>query len=298
MKFKEDDEDESLVRVVYASQTFNALSPVLEICNEYVPVLEGSKRVTIIYPIRHGRPFHGTGLYPGDGKGRGPAWLTFSEGDVYVQPIQGTDSFTQIDSVYYLHGNIYLTSLGLDLHRSFKMRWKAKGILDLPIVKIGSGYWTRRNIDQSIGSGVAVGSQFRYREFKADNNEIWVNVKSRLNEPPQGIGDAIDDVYGEPTKWYFPMDKDRIHMQQYIGYETRHLLKGQLSGFDAQFEGFYGPGGVDNVGEGQNDYHNSDKCYLIFKTDRFSDTGSAIRLDGNYELKTVSLGTGNNNFSR
>ena len=92
------------------------------------------------------------------------------------------------------------------------------------------------------------------------------------------------------------MDKDRIHMQQYIGYETRHLLKGQLSGFDAQFEGFYGPGGVDNVGEGQNDYHNSDKCYLIFKTDRFSDTGSAIRLDGNYELKTVSLGTGNNNF--
>lgn len=296
MKFKDDD-NESLVRVVYANQTtFNALSPVLEICNEYVPVLEGNKRVTIIYPIRHGRPFHGTGLYPGDGKGRGPAWLTFSEGDVYVQPIKGTESFTQIDSVYYLHGNIYLTSLGLDLHRNFKMRWKAKGILDLPIVKIGSGYWTRRNIDQSIGSGVAVGSKFRYREFKADNNEIWVNVKSRLNNPPQGIGDAIDDVYGEPTKWYFPMDKDRIHMQKYIGYETRHLLKGQLSGFDAQFEGFYGPGGVDNVGEGQNDYHNSDKCYLIFKTDRSSDTGSAIRLDGNYELKAVSLGTGNNNF--
>lgn len=296
MKFN-DNADESLVRVVYANQTnLNNATPVLEICNEYVPTLKGNERVTVIYPIRNGRPYHGTGLYPGDGKGCGPVWLTFSEGEVYVMPVKGTTSSTRLDSVYYLHGNIYLSSLGLDLRRSVAMAWKPKGILNLPIVKIGSGYWTRRNINQSIGSGVAVGTKFRYREFEANNKEIWVNVKSRLNEPPQGIGDAIDDVYGEPMKWYFPTDKDRVAMLEYIGYETRHLLKGQLAGFDAQFEGFYGPGGVDGIPEGPNSYHNTDKCYLIFKTDRTSDTGSAIRLDGNYELQTVSLGTGNNNF--
>lgn len=296
MRFN-DNTDESLVRVVYANQTdINNATPVLEICNEYVPMLKGNERVTVIYPVRNGRPYHGTGLYPGDGKGCGPVWLTFSEGDVYVHPVDGTNSLTRIDSVYYLHGNIYLSSLGLDLRRSVAMDWKPKGILNLPIVKIGSGYWTRRNINKSIGAGVAVGSNFRHREYKAKNGEIWVNVKTRLNKPPQGIGDDIDDIYGEPVKWYFPTDKDRVSLQEYIGYETRYLLKGQLSGFDAQFEGFYGPGGVDGVDEGSSSYHNTDKCYLIFKTDRTSDTGSAIRLDGNYKLQTVLLGTGNNNY--
>lgn len=296
MRFN-DNSDESLVRVVYANQSnIDNATPVLEICNEYVPMLKGNERVTVIYPIRNGRPYHGTGLYPGDGKGCGPVWLTFSEGDVFVQPVKGTNASTQIDSVYYLHGNIYLSSLGLDLKRSVAMDWKPKGILNLPIVKIGSGYWTRRNINKTIGAGVAVGANFRHREYKTKNGEIWVNVKTQLNKPPQGIGDNIDDIYGEPVKWYFPTDKDRVSLQEYIGYETRYLLKGQLTGFDAQFEGFYGPGGVDGVAQGSSSYHNTDKCYLIFKTDRTSDTGSAIRLDGNYKIQTVLLGTGNNNY--
>lgn len=302
MNFK-DDANESLVRVVYANQSnIKNATPILEICNEYVPMLKGNKRISVIYPIKNGQPFHGTGLYPGDGEGCGPAWLTFSEGDVYVLPIEGTNSSTKLDSVYYLHGNIYLTSLGLNLKRSIAMAWKPKGIIGLPIVKIGSGYWTRRNITSSIKSGVYVGDGFRYREWE-EKGQVFVQVNSETHrtEAPAGIGNTLDKVYGEPAFWYYPTHKDRDNLTEYIGFETRHLLKGQLSGFDAQYEGYYGPGGIDGVPESSPwqpvyEYHNTDKCYLIFKTDINSGTGSALTLDKNYRWNTVVIGNGKNNY--
>lgn len=298
MDFKDDD-NESLVRVVYANQSnINNATPILEICNEYVPLLKGNKRISVIYPIKNGQPFHGTGLFPGDGEGCGPAWLTFSDGDVYVLPVEGTNSSTKLDSVYYLHGNIYLTSLGLNLKRSISMDWKPKGIIGLPIVKIGSGYWTRRNITSSIKSGVYIGEYFRNGE-KSIGEQVWVHVMSETHRTnaPAGIGSMLDDIYGRPKMWYFPTHADRDNLTEYIGYETRHLLKGQLTGFDAQYEGFYGNGGIDGVPESRTQQrHNKNKCYLIFKTDVNSGTGSALTLDGNYRWNTVALGTGNNNF--
>lgn len=298
MDFRDYD-GESLVRVVYANQSdIDNATPILEICNEYVPLLKGNERISVIYPIKNGQPFHGTGLYPGDGEGCGPAWLTFSEGDVYALPVEGTNSFTKLDSVYYLHGNIYLTSLGLDLKRSIAMDWKSKGIIGLPIVKIGSGYWTRRNITSSINTGVYVGNNFHNGEITI-NGQVWVHVKSETHrkDAPAGIGNTLDDIYGRPELWYFPTHADRDNLTEYIGFETRHLLKGQLTGFDAQYEGFYGNGGIDGVPESnQQGRHNKDKCYLIFKTDVNSGTGSALTLDKNYRWNTVAIGTGNNNF--
>lgn len=295
----EDNADESLVRVVYANQSdIEKATPILEICNEYVPLLKGNKRISVIYPIKNGQPFHGTGLYPGDGEGCGPAWLTFSEGDVYVLPIEGTNSSTKLDSVYYLHGNIYLTSLGLDLKRSIAIDWKPKGILGLPIVKIGSGYWTRRNITSSIRSGVYVGNNFKDGETTI-KGQRWVHVNNQPHRTgtPAGVGNKLDEIYNRPMLWYFPTLADRDNLTEYVGYETRHLLKGQLSGFDAQYEGFYGPGGIDGVPESTRQAnHNTDKCYLIFKNDVFSDTGAALTLDSNYKWNTVVIGSGNNNF--
>lgn len=302
MNFK-DNADESLVRVVYANQNdLSKAAPVLEICNEYVPVLKGNERVTVIYPIRNGSPFHGTGLYPGDGNGCGLAWLTFSEGDVYVQPIEGANSSERIDSVYYLHGNIYLTSLGLNLKRNIKMDWKAKGIIGLPIVKIGSGYWTRRNIDRSIASGQFTGSVFRQHQCDPGNGEVWVQIRSETHptEAPAGIGKKLDEIYGEPALWYYPTNYDRANLTEYIGYETRHLLKGQLTGFDAQFEGFYGDGGIDGVEEvawnEDSKLFNTDKCYLIFKNNINATEGMALVFEGNYRFRTIGLGTKNNYF--
>lgn len=300
----EDDPGESLVRVLYADQSdINKAIPILEICNEYIPTLKSNERVSIIYPIRNGRTFHGTGLYRGDGHGCGPAWLTFSEGDVYIRPVEGTTSTTLLDSVYYLHGNIYTTSLGLDLKENFVSKWQPKGIMNMPIVKIGSGYWTRQNIRKSISSGENINGEFHSREMTIrrdqPDQQVWVHVRNEINSKtaPKGVGSDIDEIYEEPLLWYFPTRKDMENLVEYVGNDTRHLLKGQLSGFDAQFEGFFGPGGIDGVRENvRQDFHNTGKCYLIFKTDRNSRSGISLCLNSNYRWNTIAIGEGNNNY--
>lgn len=295
-----DNEEESLVRVVYANQSSIAkAAPVLEICNEYVPSVKGSKRITVIYPIRNGRPFHGSGLFPGDGEGTSPAWLTFSDGDVYVKPIEGTNDRTVIDSVYYLHGNIYLTSLGLDLKQSVATDWKAKGVAGLPIVKIGSGYWTRRNVDTDLATGYYVGANFRRGCYRTTDGEYWVHIRSLTNPKltPPGVGNAVDEIYDQPLQWYYPTEEARHALMEYVNYDLRHLLKSQLSGFDLQFKGYYGPGGIDGVAESSTSaYRNTDRCYLIFKDRIDSETGSAVCVDGDYRWRLVKTGNGMNNF--
>lgn len=303
MRF-EDDPGESLVRVLYADQSdIDKAIPILEICNEYIPALKSNERVSIIYPIRNGRTFHGTGLYRGDGHGCGPAWLTFSEGDVYIRPVEGTTSTTVLDSVYYLHGNIYTTSLGLDLKESFVGKWQPKGIMNMPIVKIGSGYWTRQNVRKSIASGENINGEFHIREMTVNRDQpdqqVWVYVRNQINAAtaPHGVGSDIDEIYEEPLFWYFPTRRDMENLVEYVGNDTRHLLKGQLSGFDVRFEGFFGPGGIDGVYMNtRQDFHNTDKCYLIFKTDRNSRSGMALCLNSNYRWNTIAIGEGNNNY--
>ena len=44
------------------------------------------------------------------------------------------------------------------------------------------------------------------------------------------------------------------------------------------------------------DFHNTDKCYLIFKTDRNSRSGMALCLNSNYRWNTIAIGEGNNNY--
>lgn len=292
--------DESLVRVLYAAQgNISEASPILEICNEYVPSVKANKRITVIYPIRKGRPFHGSGLFPGDGEGTAPAWLTFSDGDVYVKPVEGMDGRSKIDSVYYLHGNIYLTSLGLDLRRSVSTDWKPKGIIGLPIVKIGSGYWTRKNVNKDIAAGFYTGSSFSRGTYRTKDGEYWVQVRgvTHTRLAPPGISSKTDDVYGEPLEWYYPTDKARAALLNYVNFDTRHLLKGQLSGFDLQFNGYYGPGGIDGADASKkSSYHNTDRSYLIFKDKIDSETGSALCMDADYRWRTVSTGNGLNNF--
>ena len=297
----DDSPEESLVRVLYATNSpdIARANPILEVCHEYVPVLDAGRRIPVIYPIRNGRPFHGTGLFPGNGF-VGPAWLTFSDGEVYVRPVDRTQlKSSTVNYVYYLHGNIYLSPLGLDLSSSAVTReWRAKGILGMPIVKIGSGYWSRRNLTTRINTGYYYGADdFRLRDLRMDNGEYWVEISGVCRNPPEGVGDEVDRLYDKPIKWYYPTHEDRNSLMKYIGHDPRHLLKGQLTGFDAQFEGFYGPGGIDGVPKSsKRQLHGAGNCYLIFKETVDASSGSAMRLGPDYRWTEVKTGTGYENF--
>lgn len=302
--------NETLVRVVYASHNKGALQPVLEICNEYVPAIRGDKRITVIYGIKNGRTFHGAGLFPGDGEGNPPAFLTFSDGDVYVKPIKEKGAFEKIDTVYYLHGNIYETNLGIETPMPWKQEIR-KQYLPLvnkkydieenyPIVKLGSGYWTRKNINVPMYFGEPrdpdkPNGQYYLYERKNTNTKGLYYACVFIGNDPQFVG-WNKDVYGNekdeffqiPIKWHVPQTSDAYHLQKYLGNNLKALLIGQASGFGAQFDGNYSRwDDMDN----EKDYgsykirYMNEYCFISFKDDEKS--SMALALSNDYQFHTI-----------
>ena len=306
LSFK-DDADATLVKVLYASNTQSGtLSPVLEICNEYVPVIRGDKRITVIYGIKDGRTFHGAGFFPGDGEGNPPAWLTFSEGDVYVKPVKGAGAFEKMNRVYYLHGNIYETSLGVDTPVPSKQEIVEQYLTirhddaPYPIVKIGSGYWTRKNIMESLGFGEPVDStdpdSFDYYNYEeiVDNmlyaNIFYGNSPAFQYDYPD-IFDAKTDIDGKRIHWYLPHVSDIRNLETYVGNNCKALFSGQQSGFEAQFSGYFGDHDDLNSGTyfGKYGLHYVNEYCFIASKENEKESGEALILSSNYTLKRCKI---------
>ena len=244
----------SLCRLLYFEN-----KPVLEVCSEYVPQIRTDQRVTIVYPIYDKQIHLNQGLFLGDGIHQ-PAYVGFSNGDCYVNPI---DSFPQsyvIKKFWYVGGNLLLrnpTGLGLESLKG-KQRSIQEDYLPLytddeagaikhrhPLVKLGSKFWTRRDIDHRMlfaesekytGVDQMVGgvcyTQFMWEsnneEFNAYNSWIW--------------GYKPNTMYkGNPNlKWFLPTPDDIRDLYQFLGFNPKALFKDQVSGWDAQFNGYYG----------------------------------------------------------
>lgn len=301
--------NQSLVRVVYASNSnYSNMQPVLEICNEYVPTIRGDKRINVVYAIRNGRTFHGAGLFPGDGEGNPPAWLTFSDGQVYVKPIVGKSGTDILDSVFYIHGNIYDNNLGISMHEPYFKKtvdqtltlrgFETQEIETYPIVKIGSGYWTRRNINVPMGFGEPMDptdseSSYYIYESKDETtgNRLYACVFKGNDPEFMWYNNDVYDVYNTndvPTKWHIPQTQDAYNMRDYLGNNMKALFNSQATGFDAQFWGNYSR--YDDLNNGRDfgyyDLHYvNEYCFISFKNNSSSATALAISKD--YTLRTL-----------
>ncbi len=302
-----DDADATLVRVLYASNTQSGtLSPILEICNEYVPVIRGDKRITVVYGIKDGRTFHGAGFFPGDGEGNPPAWLTFSEGDVYVKPVKGAGAFEKMNRVYYLHGNIYETSLGVDTPVPSKQKIVDQYLsiryddAPYPIVKIGSGYWTRKNIMESLGFGEPVDptdpDSFDYYNYEEIiDSMLYANIFYGNSPAFQfdypDIFDTKTDINGKRIHWYLPHVSDIRNLETYVGNNCKALFSGQQSGFEAQFFGYLGDHDDLNSGTyfGKYGLHYVNEYCFIASKENEKESGEALILSSNYTLKRCKI---------
>lgn len=301
--------NQSLVRVVYASNSNSSnMQPVLEICNEYVPTIRGDKRINVVYAIKNGRTFQGAGLFPGDGEGNPPAWLTFSDGQVYVKPIVGKSGTDVLDSVFFIHGNIYDNNLGISMHDPYFMKSVDQSLTlrgfetqeeeTYPIVKIGSGYWTRRNINVPMGFGEPMDptdseSSYYIYESKDETteNRLYACVFKGNDPEFMWYNNNVYDVYNTndvPTKWHIPQTQDAYNMRDYLGNNLKALFNGQATGFDAQFWGNYSR--YDDLNNGRDfgyyDLHYvNEYCFISFKNNSSSATALAISKD--YTLRTL-----------
>lgn len=297
--------EDTQVKVMYVQNSGSMnLEPVLEICNEYVPNIRGDKRIPVVYGIRNGSPFIGAGFFPGDGQNP-PAWLTFSEGKVYVKPVEGADASKQIRTIYYLHGNIYDTDYGIEVQKPRTSRVVDQYLefeLNYPIVKIGEGYWTRKNIQERMFFGESnnpsnIHSPFEVREvFNKEKNMLYAcifygNSPDFTSYHKDFYGQDTDDIYGERTKWYLPKKENIYNLKSYVGNNPRILLKKQVSGFDAQFEGVFGI--WDDITGKMFEYfsyhYEGEYCFIPCKDDNNHSNGEALILSKDYKLSISGI---------
>ena len=229
----------SLVRVVCANSV-----PIAEICNEYVPSVRSDKRITVVYPIVNGISRITMGLFLGDGEHR-PAYLSFSGSDVYVNPLDGYGTKDRLSKLYYLHGGLYPTDKGIKLaSTTLNVKEHQLRFVDskqsYPVVKIGSGYWTRSDIKEYMDWGYSMYGEFHYTDAMVDGYE-YAMIYYTQSEAFMTLNQKVYDNQGHPVngrdRWYVPRVADMYHLTSYLGHNHKSMLQGQQSGFDAKFLG-------------------------------------------------------------
>lgn len=230
----------TLAKIVY----YDGL-PKVEICNEYVPELRGDRRVTIFYPIFRGQTNIRRGFFLGDGE-NAPAEVTFDNvGGCYVQRLEGYGPGTRLDTLYYVDGAFYPTSIGIKIPpytMTVRDEWLylfghegADGHGNYPVVKIGSGFWTRMNATDHLGF------EDEWGDFAEDiydvggKDVLFADVFYHVNSDAVNIANF---TVNDKNHWYLPTSNDMNALLQYIGNNPKALFKNQMTGFEANFCGY------------------------------------------------------------
>ena len=119
-----------------------------------------------------------------------------------------------------------------------------------------------------------------------------------LSNNKDKYGTKQDAAYHERVLWYLPVAKDRAAFTTYLGNNLKAAFKGQISGFDADFVGYYGHYDVNtggSLGTDQIRDHGA-YCYIAFKEDMDSNQGEALMLTKDYQWKKANVKAGNNNY--
>lgn len=302
------DANSTLVRLAY----FQGL-PKVEICNEYVPELRGDRRVTVYYPIYKHVTNIRRGFFPGDGENP-PAEITFdTQGGCYVMPLKNYSAGDRLTTVYYIDGAFYPTNMGIDI-QSVSMSLKDykvdfyEGGNNYPVVKIGPGYWIRKNITGQMEFGEPVDPDdpycYDYYMYEEERNGmLYSNVfygnslAYRTNHP--GAFDADVDEFNNRIHWYLPRVQDVRTLEKYIGTNCKALFPNQQSGFEAQFAGYYGK--YDDLNNGKSfgnrfDMHYVGEYCFIPSKEVVSNSGEALVLSPDYTLKRCGINKDRNNW--
>ncbi len=284
----------SLVKILYSNG-----EPVMEVCEEYVPKIRTDRRIKVFYPIFSGKTSHAQGLFPGDGEGNRPAYLSFYDGEAYVSPIEDYGYYDKLHTAYYIHGNLYACDYGHTTKsplnavvRDHRLQFKESPV-SYAVVKIGSGYWTRKYITEAMSFGIkSSGGRFKTYEVVLDGilfADIYQTNKSgflSINE--EIFGQATDPSSGKQRLWYLPLAADRKSLTDYLGNNMKALFKGQASGFEAQFEGYFGSYDEHGNSLGSSQRRNrNQRCYIPFKTGTTAGDGEALVLTPDYTWESI-----------
>ena len=296
--------DASLCRLLYFED-----EPVLQVCSEYVPKIRTDERVVIVYPIYRQHIRMNQGLFIGDGIHQ-PAYVGFSGAECYVNPIDSLAPGTYVDKVFYVNGNLLFENPSTFTLPSGKGRkvqddmfyYRVDGkTYRHPIVKIGSKFWTRHDLTHRLGlTNNPNGSSTRTLDIMRDDvlyARFWHDVGRTVKSGVNWIwGSDQNTFYNDKpyTKWYFPRGADVANLYQFMGFNPKALFSGQVSGFNAQFNGYYGLYDLNNdrsFGDGANNVRYKGELTFFASRNGSTDTDAVlIALDKDYHFYIVENG--------
>ena len=239
----------SLCRILYLDGT-----PLLEVCREYIPKIRTDQPVTVAYPIYYQHIRLNQGIFIGDGVHR-PAYVGFSGENCYVQPFEDLTPGTVLDRFWYVNGNLMLSSPSSAKGPSGN-NWTVRddyfyyvyGSLETtPIVKVGAQFWTRKDVPHNMGFTKDPNSRKTTTNEYVVDGVLYTRFYYDIGYYPRRNNAWIwgyqpnTQFEGDPnTRWYLPSSDDIMALYSYLGFNPKALFKGQASGFNAGFNGYYG----------------------------------------------------------
>ncbi len=278
----------SLCRILYMNG-----EPVMEVCSEYVPAIRSDRRVTIAYPIYKNTIRMNQGLFLGDGTHR-PAYVSFSGGDCFVNPFLDLPEETVLDRFWYVNGNLMLenptniSSLGRkgrEVREDCFYFLEPRETYTHPIVKIGSNFWTRKDIDHPMGFSENPHSGDYYFDEHVEQDVLYTRFDFQVNDI---IMEDNDWIWGNERRWHLPTSAEVKGLEAFLGFNPKALFPGQLSGYEARFNGYWG---ISDVLNGRAAFPDNDlalrykgQLHVFSVVDNGGDNPQLLVLDENYRL--------------
>ena len=306
----------SLCRTLYL-RNGTTMQPVLEVCQEYVPKIRSDKRVTIAYPIYNNRIRLTHGIFLGDEE-HCAARVSFGGAKTYVSPISLANGEKTAKTLYYVNGTLYADLPAFTCtDEAERGRVVRDDVLMLrttedgkihkhPIVKVGSAFWTRDNIDHHMNFTEAPNDRDATSRDKMTQDLLYTRFQydvdfyfNKANSWTYGYSPSTS-VEGNPnTKWYLPSPTTLSDLYEYLGFNPKALFKGQCSGFEANFCGYVGYVDVLNAGqdfedEGNKLRYKDELCIVASRNVDSKQSPSLLVLRPDYSWKKMddtNLGT-------
>ena len=284
------DDNATLSRIVYVKGV-----PVLNVCSEYVPMIRADERVNIAYPIYNnkvGLSLGFSGLFLGDGIHQ-PAYVMFDKTDCYVEPITTLTGETVLNQIGYVGGNLYhdrhqlpFQNVTPETHDDFFIYRYNGETHTTPVVKVGASFWTRRDITHGMGFTPDPDSDDGVREIMTDGTLF---TRFQYDVTAQA-GRSNSWSYGyDGKRWNLPQPAQVYQLFIYMGITPKALFRGQVSGFNAQFNGYQGQADILNSNAlGENAHRGKGELNIVAsKSSNSVDDACLMLLDSHYRLQLI-----------
>lgn len=288
-------------RTTLVQEVYSKNKVVAQICNEYLPDINPSGRVTVVYPVVSGKPVYSNGLFIGNAD-YAPQYINWNnDGSITYTRIEGAKK-GQLSTVYvrdnklftkeyhsgmvaesevistqvkgkYMEGTRRVYGSVIDPNsKKSKMAW-TDAKYNYPLVKIATKLWTREDYAAEIKGDCH--KKYDTNEDKNKPQITFITLCSYYTDLQAKNGNNIPAGWKVATSQDYQAVKNLLSTNSYAT-PAKRLFDDNLSGFNAIVRSWYS---WDTHKEVDNDYG-------IWQTYKGVDEWTTNHEDGHMEYMT------------